>query len=84
MQWKIIRSILYDKRDNCVVMATGLTLNMFGVSKTKHIELGHVLSFSCFKLVTVSSYYILSQDITDLSNMCFRGITIIAVLAYYF
>ena len=24
MQWKVIRSIIYDKQDNCVVMATGI------------------------------------------------------------
>lgn len=38
-QWKIIRSVLYDKRDNCVVMATGL--NFYNVARG---------NFHCLKL----------------------------------
>lgn len=58
MQWKIIRSILYDKRDNCVVMATGLTSKYAWSFSKKTQYLRHILSnhfyliFEC--LVTVA------------------------------
>ena len=58
MQWKIIRSILYDKRDNCVVMATGLTSKYAWSFSKKTQYLRHILRnhfyliFEC--LVTVA------------------------------
>lgn len=50
-QWKIIRSVLYDKRDNCVVMATGL--NFYNVVQG---------NFHCLKLNIKNLIFLLQSS----------------------
>ena len=68
-QWKIIRSVLYDKRDNCVVMATGL--NFYNVAqgnfhclKLNVKILMFLLQSSCKS--AVSKWQKFRNDLTDL------------------